>query len=75
MNTSNDVQSKADLICVTYLANPSCNSYYIAKIVGCDPAYVRAVIRRRGYAGFKNRKYAKLGEKYLNKYVKLNEKT
>lgn len=57
MNTSNDVQSKADLICVVYLANPSSNSFYIAKQVGCNPAYVRAVIRRRGYAGFKNRKY------------------
>lgn len=63
MNTSNDVQSKADLICVIYLANLSCNSQYIAKMVGCNPAYVRAVIRRRGYAGFKNRKYVKLNEK------------
>lgn len=63
MNTSNDVQSKADLIVRLYLKFSDANSRKIADIVNCHSAYVRAVIRRRGYVGFENRKYTALNEK------------
>lgn len=61
---SERVQAKVDLIVRLYLKFPDVNSKEIAEIVGCHHAYVRAVIRRRGYVGFENRR---------NKNVKRND--